>query len=200
MLHDCRVRIVILSLIVLYATAATTAAQVPDVGGRPKIESQPENTPALSVITEDGKTHRISATDFAKLPRQSVKTKSNQTDVEFEGVSLVDLLKSLGVTFGHDLRGPRASNVVLCAAKDGYRVAFSQLEIDPDTTDKVVIVADRRDGKALVEPEGPLRLIVPDEKRPVRWIRMLQTIRIANLKDLPMDYSPKSISELQPSK
>jgi hypothetical protein len=72
--------------------------------------------------------------------------------------------------------------------------------LDPDTADKVVIVADRRDGKALAEPDGPLHLVIPDEKRPVRWIRMLQTIRIANLKDFPMDNLPKTNSAQSPSK
>jgi hypothetical protein len=97
------------------------------------------------------------------------------------------LLQSVGVVFGHDLRGARAANVVLLEAPDGYRIALAQLEIDPDTTDTAALVIDRRDGKPLDEKEGPYRLILPGEKRPVRWIRMIRTIRVMNLKEVPLD-------------
>ena len=99
---------------------------------------------------------------------------------------LVEVLKSVGVEFGEKLRGKRASDVVVIEASDGYRTALSLLEIDPATTDKIVLLADQKDGKPLDEKEGPLRLVIPDEKRPVRWIRMVKTIRVANLKDYPI--------------
>ena len=49
-------------------------------------------------------------------------------------------------------------------------------EVDPATTDKVVLLADKKNGAALPEKEGPWRIVMPDEKRPVRWIRMLKRI------------------------
>jgi hypothetical protein len=100
-------------------------------------------------------------------------------------VSLVDVLQAAGVEFGEKLRGARASDVAVLEAADGYRTVFALVEIDPATTDKVVLVADQKDGQPLGEKEGPLRLVVPDEKRPVRWARMIKTIRIVQLNELP---------------
>jgi hypothetical protein len=144
-------------------------------------------SPSLTVIDEAGKSHAISAHDFAALPHQTVTVKIGPADSKCEGVGLVDLLQSVGVVFGHDLRGARAANVVLLEAQDGYRIALAQLEIDRDTTDKAALVIDRRDDQPLDEKEGPYRLILPGEKRPVRWIRMIRTIRVMSLKDLPLD-------------
>ena len=152
-------------------------------------------SPSLTVIDEAGKSHAISAHDFATLPHQTVTAKIGQADSKCEGVSLVDLLQSVGVVFGHDLRGPRAANVILLEAKDGYRTALAQLEIDPDTTDKSALVIDRRDDKVLDDREGPYRLILPGEKRPVRWIRMLRTIRVMNMKEVPLDSAPATAAE-----
>ena len=121
---------------------------------------------SLCVIDESGKAHVITAQDFAKLPRRSVSAKIGQADSTCEGVALVDLLESAGVTFGKDLRGPRAANVIALEAQDGYRTALSQLEIDPATNDKVALVVDRRDGKPLSDQEGPYRLIYAGRKTP----------------------------------
>jgi len=153
-------------------------------------EAKPATEPILTVIDEAGSRHQITAADLSRLPRQKLKAKSERIDGEFEGVSLVDLLKSAGVAFGDGLKGKRAATVAVCEAADGYRVTFALLEIDPDTTDRHVLVADHRDGQPLGDKEGPLRLVIPGEKRPIRWIRMLRTIRILNPEDSPKDALP----------
>jgi hypothetical protein len=61
---------------------------------------------------------------------------------------------------------------------DGYRVVFALPEIDPDMTDKVVLVADRKNGKPLAGGEGPFRVIVPDDKRPARWVKQVSKISV----------------------
>ncbi len=141
---------------------------------------------ALTVIDVAGKAHSFASDDIAALPHRTLKAKAHGVENEFSGVSLVDVLQSAGVEFGEKLRGVRASDVVIVEAADGYRTIFALLEIDPATTDKLVLVADKKDDQALPEREGPLRLVVPDEKRPVRWARMIKMIRIVNLKDLPL--------------
>jgi hypothetical protein len=131
------------------------------------------NQASLSVVDEQGKTHDVSAADLAKMPRHKVKATA-----EYEGVHFADLLQHCGVTLGKELRGPRVANIVLLEAEDGYRVTLSIGEVDPATTDKVVLLADRKDGASLPEKEGPFRLVIPDEKRPVRWIRMIKRISV----------------------
>ena len=152
----------------------------------------------LTIIDEAGKSHPVTTQMIASLSHTKLRAKAHDVESEFSGVLLVDMLKSIGVEFGEKLRGKRASDVVIIEAGDGYRTALSLLEIDPATTDKVVLLADQKDGKPLEEKEGPLRLVIPDEKRPVRWIRMVKTIRVANLRDYPI--SDPGSAEATPGK
>ena len=140
----------------------------------------------ITVIDAKGDSHPITAEDISKLPHQTIRAKAHDVEAEFSGVPLVDLLQSAGVEFGDkQLRGVRASDVALVEAADGYRTVFSLLELDPATSDKLVLLADKRDGKPLDDKEGPYRLVIPTEKRPVRWVRSVKTIKIVNLKDFP---------------
>ena len=43
-------------------------------------------------------------------------------------------------------------------AADGYRAVFALPELDPAFSDRVILLADRRDGKPLDGKEGPLRV------------------------------------------
>jgi hypothetical protein len=97
---------------------------------------------------------------------------------EFEGVALFDVLKSAGAKFGNELRGGELAKYLLVEASDGYRVVFALPELDPACTDRVVLLADRRDGKPLDGKEGPLRLVVPGEKRQARWVRQVTALTL----------------------
>jgi hypothetical protein len=140
----------------------------------------------LDVIDEAGVKHTIDREAFLRLPRKSVDVKSRDMDTGFQGVSLVDLLSSAGVKFGSDLRGKRTPTVAIFEATDGYRVVLSLLEIDPSTTDRLAVVADEQDGTPLDARLGPYRLVIPGDKREVRWIRNVRTIRVVNLVDFPL--------------
>jgi hypothetical protein len=134
---------------------------------------------SLAVVDEQGKTHTVSTADLAKLPRRTIKAVGHdQQTAEYEGVQLSDLLEHCGVPLGKELRGARVANFVLIEAEDGYRVALGIAEVDPSTTDKVVLLAEHKNGASLPEKEGPFRLVIPDEKRPVRWIRVVKRISV----------------------
>ena len=45
---------------------------------------------------------------------------------------------------------------------------FSLAELDPDLTDRVILLADTKDSQPLHPARGPYRIKVPDEKRPER--------------------------------
>jgi DMSO/TMAO reductase YedYZ molybdopterin-dependent catalytic subunit len=96
----------------------------------------------------------------------------------FEGVALVELLQRSGVPLGKDLRGDRMVTYVVVGAADGYRVVVALLEIDPAFSDRLILLADRRDQQPLSPEEGPLRLIVPGEKRQARWVRQVTSVTI----------------------
>ena len=79
---------------------------------------------------------------------------------------------------GKELRGANMAVCVVAGGSDGYQAAFALAEFDPAFTDQVILVADHRDGQPLNSREGPLRLIVPGDKRPARWVRNLTTLRL----------------------
>jgi DMSO/TMAO reductase YedYZ molybdopterin-dependent catalytic subunit len=45
------------------------------------------------------------------------------------------------------------------------------------------LIADRMDGQPLSAHDGPLRLVLPSEKRETRWVRMVERIEILSAPD-----------------
>jgi hypothetical protein len=121
----------------------------------------------------------LSLADLAGLEHASAKVRSHDgAEHVYTGVPLSTILKRAGMPSGEDLRGSLLTRYVVVTAHDGYRVLFSLPELDPAFTDKQAILADRVDGKPLAGREGPLRIVVPEEKREARWIRMVEKIEI----------------------
>lgn len=116
---------------------------------------------------------------FASLPRATVIVKDKDgADQKFEGVRAADLLMAAGMKFGHSLRGERLADYLIAEAADGYRVIFALTELDAEFSDRIVLVADRCNGAALDVRDGPLRIIVSDEKKHARWVRNTIELRI----------------------
>ncbi|HTO44946.1 MAG TPA: molybdopterin-dependent oxidoreductase [Burkholderiales bacterium] len=141
--------------------------------------SQDQSAPLLNVIGVDGTEHKLTAEEWAKLPRTTVKARDHSgAEASFEGVAARDVLRLAGAPFGQELRGPGLALYVVAEAADGYKVVYAVPEFDDGFTDGLILVADRRDGEALGVKEGPLRIVVPWEKRQGRWIRQLTVLRI----------------------
>ncbi|HEX7926525.1 MAG TPA: molybdopterin-dependent oxidoreductase [bacterium] len=123
----------------------------------------------------------LTAEQLKAFPRQTltVKNPHNGNTETYEGVWLLDVLKRVGAPVGDKLRGKTMPTVVIAEAGDGYRVAFALAELDPGTGDTQVLLADRMNGAALDKDSGPLRLVVPKDKRPARWIRQLSGLRVS---------------------
>src|SRR5262245_4247903 len=131
----------------------------------------------LRVVGEVEKSLNLGPADIAKLPRRSVRAKGHEgTESTFEGVALVDVLQLAGVKFGDGLRGKSLALYLVVEGADGYQAVFALPELDPAYTDKVVLLADTRDGKKLNDGEGSLRIVVPGEKRQARWVRQVTTL------------------------
>jgi hypothetical protein len=131
----------------------------------------------LQVTNEAGKRKTISVKDLAGLPRRSVSVKDHAGEaVTYSGVELGEILRSAEVKLGKHMKGTDLANCVLIQASDGYRVVFSIAEVEPSITGTVAIVADQKNGKPLDAGEGPVRLVVPSDRRFSRWVR--QVIRI----------------------
>jgi DMSO/TMAO reductase YedYZ molybdopterin-dependent catalytic subunit len=159
------IRGILCTLIVTFYAAVPAPAQTGE-GQAAKI--------SLRVSGEVKRQLTLGAEDLAKLPRRSVRAKDHSgKESEFEGSPLVAVLTLAGVKFGEGLRGKNLELFLVVEAADGYRAVYALPELDPAYTDKVVLLADKRDGKAMDAREGPLRIVVPDEKRQARWVRQV---------------------------
>jgi DMSO/TMAO reductase YedYZ molybdopterin-dependent catalytic subunit len=170
-----------LALFIVLGLAATSGFSQQSV---PATAAAPALTSARLTISGDVE-HPLSLSlaDLSKMPRTTVNVTNSREkkDETFEGVALSGLLKQAGAPQGPKLRGATMATYVIAEAADGYRVIFSLAELDSDFQDSGVIVADRMDGKPLDDNAGPLRLVVPHDKRPARWIRMLQSIKVVTI-------------------
>lgn len=134
----------------------------------------------LRVEVESGKTLDLTAKDLARFARREIKGKAHdEKESVYGGVNLSDVLLAAGAKIGTgELRGKQLSAYLLVEAADGYRATFAIAEIAPEFTDKVVLLADTRDGKPLDEKEGRWQIIVPDEKKHGRWVRQVVALKI----------------------
>jgi hypothetical protein len=70
---------------------------------------------------------------------------------------------------------------VLASAADSYHAVFSLAELDASIGGETVLVADTVDGQPIPTGQGPLRLVVPSDKRPARWVRMVQSLTVISV-------------------
>lgn len=114
----------------------------------------------------------IDAALLANLPRRAVTVVEEKGESAiYSGVDLGALLAKHGAPNGTALRGRAAADYVLVRAADGYRAVFALTELDAAVTEKIVILADQRNGGAIGADLGPFRMIVPNEKHHLRWVR-----------------------------
>jgi hypothetical protein len=136
----------------------------------------------LQAVSLEGHAATLTAAQIANAPHVTVNVHDRDAAVQFEGVPLSTLLSIAGIELGDSRRGSRMTEVLLVEAADGYKVVFALAELDPAFAAREIILADKRDGKPLDVKEGPLRIVVPGDKRPARWVRQVTTLRLSALK------------------
>ncbi|MBA2339343.1 MAG: molybdopterin-dependent oxidoreductase [Pyrinomonadaceae bacterium] len=153
-------------------------------GYPPTIGGQTQQTTAaadvlLNVGGEVERPLKLTAIDLAKLSRHTTRAKEHDgKEAVFEGVMLGDVLRLAGVKFGEELRGKNLVLYLVVEAADKYRAVFALPELDPAFSDRVILLADRRNGKPLSATEGTLRIVIPDEKRHARWVRQVVSLTL----------------------
>jgi hypothetical protein len=132
--------------------------------------SQPTSSSPQTIPIDDA--------TLATLPREAVTATAHGKTLQCEGVALPALLRAAEALPAEPLRGGQLANYVLVAARDGYRAVFSLAELEPTLGNRKVLLVDRCDGRPLGDDDGPLRLIAPEESRPARWVRQVQSITV----------------------
>lgn len=146
-----------------------------------------QNSSKEAVVKIEGevlKTLTLSLSDLAKMPHVEASMKNREGLMQkYSGVSVIEILKQAGVTLGKELKGENLTKYMLVRGSDGYEVVFSLAELDSAFTNRVIILADQKDGKPLADGVGPFRLVVPDENRPARSVLEVSHLIIRFAKD-----------------
>jgi hypothetical protein len=108
----------------------------------------------------------------------TVHNPHTDADEAYSGVRLADLLVKVGAPLGKELRGEAMADYVIATGSDGYKAMLALGEVDPSFHPGDVIVADAMDGKPLDAHNGPLKLVVSEDKRPARCVRNLVRIEL----------------------
>jgi hypothetical protein len=134
-----------------------------------------EQQVALTVQGKSSKPITFTAEALAKLDRAKLEIGDDQET--YEGVPLANVLHAAGVTWGTKCSLWLDCYVTVDAA-DEYRAVFSIPEIDPGLAHKLVLLADRRNGKPFKKADGPYQLIEEGAKQRGRWVKQVTAVSI----------------------
>jgi hypothetical protein len=142
--------------------------------------------PRLTIVY-DGKTTAFAGAALSMLPHQDVTAfdfHEKQNHV-YSGVPVQSLLAKAGVLFGEKLRGKALRQVVIVHCRDHYDIVFALAEFDDAFNSRTILLVDRQDGQLLSDALGPVRLLVPGDKRPARWARMVTSLEVVSVTGAP---------------
>lgn len=121
----------------------------------------------------------VKMSDLELLPHQTVKAADHGgKEATWTGVPLYQVLQHAGFSSGESLRGPALAQYVVVTATDGYKAVFALPELDPRSTDDPVLLCETMNDAALPADLGPLRMVLPKEKRHFRWVRNVAKIEL----------------------
>jgi Oxidoreductase molybdopterin binding domain len=141
----------------------------------------PAQDPILNVGGDVPTPSQLKLSDLSRMPRADVRVKDRDgNDVTYSGVSLTEVLRAAGLKLDPSSMPNReiVARYILVQAADGYRAVFALAEVDPAETDRVILLADHKNGQFLAANEAPFRVVCPGEKRPARWVRQVQSILV----------------------
>lgn len=135
------------------SVAITGAVQHPQTLSIADLEKQPPVTVHVSLITGHG-------------PEVG----------DFTGAALWPFLQSIGTV---DAPGKNTSlrHTITISGSDGYAIALSYGELNPDLGNANAILAYQKNGQPL-DPKGGIRLIVPNDKHAARAVHNVVSVTV----------------------
>lgn len=104
-------------------------------------------------------------------------------------VALLDIIKASGgqtAVKEDPTADPKTKNMPLRSAvvvqgSDGYSVVLSLPELMPAFGNEKAYLAIDEDGLPIMDREGPVRLIIPADSKPGRWVRGVSSVSIVDM-------------------
>lgn len=133
----------------------------------------------VRLLGPTGQILTLTAAQLQRLPRVQQRAVGHDQKAHlYSGVALTTLLPKVGTPAGGKLRGAALATYVLVQGADNYQALYALPELDPEFTDRVVLLADRADHQPLAAKDGPFQIIVPGEKKHARWVRQVRSIQV----------------------
>ncbi|MBX9927368.1 MAG: molybdopterin-dependent oxidoreductase [Gemmatimonadaceae bacterium] len=127
----------------------------------------------LSIRLPGAETVVFDSARLSTLPRTEGRVTLHGAALRYEGVDLRVLLQAAGLARVDSLRGDGLRRVVVFTGADGYSAVIALADLDASIGARRAVVVDRENGAPLGGALGPLRIIVPDDRRASRSVRNL---------------------------
>ena len=127
-----------------------------------------------------GQQTTLSLAALEALHHVSITVKNGHTHAQetYTGVPLIELLEKVGAPEPAAVKGKVLSDYIVATGSDNYHAVLSLAEIEPGFHPGGVIVAYTLDGKPLDTRQGPLKLIVEEDREPARWVHNLVKVEL----------------------
>lgn len=133
----------------------------------------PSGAETIELTGEIEQPGALTIADLETLPVETVDVSYESRDGaqqhSYTGVRLFAVLERAGLIVAPDRNNDRLAKYVVMTSKDGYEVAISWGEIDPDFGNAPILLAWEEDGAQLTGEDGPVRLVTPGDVRGGRY-------------------------------
>lgn len=170
-----------------------TGCNAPGLGGEQEAESQ-QGTTSFQGSTEDSSGSGdlasgseaveltglveqpaiLTVADLQELPTETAdvgyETHQGFEQHTYRGVRLYEVIDQSGLKLNPDQKSDQLRKYLVISAKDGYEVLVSWGEIDPEFANAPILLAWEEDGETLTGEDGPVRLVVPTDRRGGRYV------------------------------
>lgn len=115
---------------------------------------------------------------------KSISTTLKGKPYTAKGVKLWSVIAASQPKLDTKSKHSEARFVVLARGRDGYLAAFAMPELLPEAGNKAAFLVWEANGKPLSGQDGAFRLVVPGEKKPMRWTYDIVAIEVYDGKRL----------------
>lgn len=137
------------------------------------------DTSLLHVVHLQGCDTTITLARLKQLPAHTTTVTGHDGEqAVYTGALLWDVLGATCSSITDAPKRTRLGMVVRVEAADDYHVVLALMEADTGFRERPVLLCWERDGQPLDAYYGPLHLIVPDDLRHARNVRMVKALRV----------------------
>ncbi len=134
----------------------------------------------MLALAGPGQQTTLSVAALKAMPHETVTVTNGHTHRQetYSGVPLDALLVKVGAPEPGAIHGKVMSEYVVATGSDNYHAVLSLGEIESGFHPGKVLVADTLDGKPLDTEQGPLKLVVEEDRMPARSVRNLVKLEL----------------------